>query len=801
MVAHVAARSRRRPRRVTVDWALFVACSTGLVAGLGLALAGAGRAAEVVWSLSATVALVAVLVATAVALRERRVGVDVLAALALGGVVAIGEYAAAAVIALMVATGRLLESWAASRAEADLRRLLAHAPQVVHRYGAGGIDSPPLESVTGGDLLLVKPGEIVPVDGRLESETAVLDLSSLTGESVPVTASRNELVESGAVNAGGPFDLRAISTAAESTFAGIVRLVSSAIADRPPFVRMADRYAAAFVPFSLLLCGVAWAASGTAERAVAVLVVATPCPLILAAPIALVAGLSRTARSGVIVKGGGVLERLATATVLVFDKTGTVTRGEPVVSEVVPAPGRGSDEVLRLAAGLEQTSPHVLASAIVRAGSERGLELPWPENVSEVLGKGAAGTVDGHVVRVGRGEWLAAGRLPWTRRVRRRAEMDSSMTVYAEVDGELAGVLLLEDPLRPDAARSIRELRAAGISRIVMASGDRQAVAESVGAVVGVDQVLAERSPADKVESVRLERQRGTTVMVGDGVNDAPALAVADVGIALGARGASASSETADVVVTLDRIDPIVAALKTARRSRRIALESVTVGMGLSVAAMGVAAAGLLAPLPGAITQEAIDVVVILNALRALLAPRQSATISPGEAALGHLMAEDHERLRPHLAEIRSIADELEELEPAEARSRLAALERFLVNDLLPHERREQEDFYPVVARLLGGRDPVGAMSRTHVEIDHLVAMLGRLVHDLGPGGPDDEERRELRRILYGLHAVLILHFAQEDEGYLSMVPEEPALEAQRDAPALAVPGAQGRRVSRVTKE
>lgn len=758
--------------RLGRDWALLALLTAAFLAGVAARLAGASTLSNLLWSAAAGIALVTVLAAVASTLRARRVGVDLLAAVALGGTVAVGEYAAASVIALMVATGRLLESWASARAEADLKRLLQHAPHAVHRYEEGQLADPPLQSVVPGDLLLVKPGEIVPVDGRVESESAVLNMASLTGESLPVSLSSNEVVESGAVNTGGPFDLRAISTAADSTFAAIVQMVSGAVSERAPFVRLADRFAAAFIPVSLALAAVAWAVTGSAVRAVAVLVVATPCPLILAAPIAMVAGISRLSRLGVIVKGGGVLERLATARVLVFDKTGTVTRGEPRVTEVVPATGLSADEVLRYAASLEQISSHVLASALVRSAAERRLALSWPSQAEELFGAGAAGLVDGLRVRVGRAEWLGQARSSFTRRIRRRAELESLMSIYVEVDGRFAGAVLLEDPLRPDAARCIRELRSAGVGRVVMATGDKSAVANTVGEVLGVDQVLAERSPAEKVEVVRLERVRGTTVMVGDGVNDAPVLAVADVGIALGARGASASSDAADVVVTVDRVDRVVDVLRVAHRSRRIALESVTAGMAMSLAAMAVAAMGFLPALPGAIVQEGIDLIVIVNALRTLLRPRGATGFSSAEAELGRRLAEEHTQLAPQLAEIREVADKLEELAPKDACSRLYALERFLVDELLPHERLEQEEFYPVVARLVGGRDPVGPMTRAHVEIAHLASVFSRILEDLAESGPDEDQRRDLRRVLYGLHAVLVLHFAQEDEGYLSIVPE-----------------------------
>ena len=384
-------------------------------------------------------------------------------------------------------------------------------------------------------------------------------------------------------------------------------------------MRLADRYAGVFLGVALALAGAAWAFSGDLERAVAVLVVATPCPLILAAPVAIVSGLSRAARRGVVVKGGAALEQLASGEILLFDKTGTITAGHPRVADILTATDMSADDVLRYAASLDQVSPHVLAAAVVRAARARGLALSLPDDVEEVPGHGVRGRVDGHVVAVGKAGWTSAASAPgWTRTVRRRAALDGALTIFVDVDGAPVGALLLDDPIRPDAARTIRQLRRDGIRRIVMVTGDREENAQTVGAVIGVDDVFAERTPAEKVEAVRLEKRAGNTIMVGDGINDAPALALADVGVAVGARGATASSEAADVVLTVDRLDRLGEAVVIARRSRRIALESVVVGIGLSLAAMVAAAFGYLPPVWGALLQELIDVAVILNALRAL---------------------------------------------------------------------------------------------------------------------------------------------------------------------------------------
>ena len=758
---------------------LLVLTTAALVAGVLLQLSGQPGPADVAWAAGTAVALVPLLVDVVRDLIRRNVGVDLIALLAMGGAVALRQYAVGSVIAVMLASGRALEEYASTRANRELSSLLSRAPHLVHRYEDGNLTSPPIDEVRAGDLLLVKPGEILPVDGVVASEMVVLDESAITGESRPAERGRGDRARSGAVNAGSAFDLRAVATAEESTYAGIVRLVREAQEQKAPFVRLADRYALLFIPFTLAIAGLAWAVTGDSMRALAVLVVATPCPLILAAPIAIVSGISRAAHMGVIVKDGGALETLARGRVLLFDKTGTLTAGSPRLASVDVFGSFSSDDVVRLAASLDQVSPHVLAAAIVRASRERGLPLTFPAEVVERPGAGIRGTVDGRPVRLGSSAWVSRGRdaPPRVRETRRRAAMEGSSNVFVGIDGEFAGALVLDDPIRADTPRAIRALRRAGIERVVMVTGDHPDVAETVGAAIGADAVLAERSPEEKVAAVQAERIDGVTIMVGDGINDAPALAVADVGVAMGARGATASSETADVVVMVDRLDRLVTALRAAQRSRAIAVQSVLAGMGLSCAAMIAAAFGLLPPIAGAILQEAIDVAVILNALRALYGDGPAVKVQPAEAEMGRRYRQEHLTLLPMIDEIRLTADGLgdggadrAEATAEEPRASLERVQRFLVDELLPHERAEEATVYPAVSRVMGGEDPMASMSRAHMEIGHLARVYGQLLDGLPPGGPDPDDVPDLRRVLYGLHAVLKLHFAQEEEAYLSLV-------------------------------
>ena len=602
---------------------LAFACLALIALGGALSLLGAGAAGKAVWAATVVLMLVPLTWSIARTLAQGRVGVDAIALVAMAGALAVGEYLAGAVIALMLSGGNALEASAARRARRELTALVERMPTIAHRRGGGGWEEVPVESLAPGDTVLVRAGELVPVDGAVRSPEAVLDESALTGESLPATRPRGAAVQSGVANAGGAFELTATRPAAESAYANLVRLVRAAETQRAPFIRLADRYAAFFLPLTLAIAAAAWIGSGDAVRAVAVLVVATPCPLILAAPIAIVSGVSRAARAGVIVKGGTAIERLGEARTVLLDKTGTLTLGAPAIERVVVFGERDEAEVLRLAASLDQLSAHVLAEALVHEAERRGLALTEPSDVVEEPGQGIEGRVEGLRVAVGSAAWLS-------RRGYDSAVLNGAADGQAEaglarvaigIDGEVAALVVMADRLREDARELAGELRAAGIERVSMVTGDRREVAERIASETGLDEVFAEQSPEQKLEVVRAMRADpalAPVVMVGDGVNDAPALALADVGIAMSGPGATVSSDTADAVITVDRIDRVAGAVRIGRRALGIARQSVLFGIGLSLVAMAFAALGYIPPVAGALLQEGIDVAVILNALRAL---------------------------------------------------------------------------------------------------------------------------------------------------------------------------------------
>jgi heavy metal translocating P-type ATPase len=600
----------------TIRPLLAAIAALGLAAGGAAWFAGHGALAEAIWTAATLPVLLALMAEIVTSLRRGDVGLDLVAALSMTAALAFGEELAAAIVALMYAGGQYLEAFAERRARREMTALLARVPRSAMRHRDDALEEVPLGLIRAGDRLLVRRGDVVPVDGTVASGLAVLDQSALTGEALPVQLKPNEAVLSGSTNVGEAFDLRASRRADESTYAGIIRLVEAAQRSRAPMARLADRYALLFLAVTVALAAAAWMMSGDPVRAVAVLVAATPCPLILAVPVALVSGLSRAAKLGILIKGGKAIEALAAVRALVLDKTGTLTLGQARLAALQPAAGISADELLRLAASLDQASQHIIAQTIVAEAHARAMKLTVPSEVVESPGEGVSGRVDGRAVVVGGPGFVAgkigeAGMLPGER-------PPGAIAVAVARDGRFAGMLILADELRAGTEALLRALRELGLERIVLATGDRADVARTISASLSIDLVRAELTPDQKILAVLSERKNGPVMMVGDGVNDAPALAAADVGVAMGAKGAAGAAEAADVVLLVDQLDRILPAIRIARRARYIALESVVAGIGLSLIAMLAAAFGFLAPVEGALLQEAIDVAVIFNALRAL---------------------------------------------------------------------------------------------------------------------------------------------------------------------------------------
>ncbi len=582
---------------------------TGLALGLGLL--GRFYAFETLSFVSfaggAAIGLglsIALLVA---AVRNGEFGSDVLALISIIATTLTNEWLAASVIALMLAGGRALESWAEGRARSQLEALLARAPRIAHLISENGeIKDVALELVAAGNRLLVRSGEVVPIDGRLSTD-GTFDESALTGEPMPQLHVSGVEISSGVVNTGGEVEIVATDTAENSTYSNLIRLVAQAQASSSNGVRIANTWAVRFVPFAIGLAGAAWLISGKVSNAVAVIVAATPCPLILAVPVAVIAGMSKASTRGAIVKGGGALESLARVKTVLLDKTGTLTQGGPEITDISFAPGADENHIITLAASLEQSSPHVVAQAIVLEAKRRGLRLVRATDVHEDHGTGLTGTIGGSRVYVGHPKHALPA---W-------AKIDHALIVSVIVNEELLAVLGLDDPLRAEASQTIANLRKLGVTRIAMVSGDRKSTADSIAGELGLDEVFSECRPEDKLNIVRAEMKAttGTVIAVGDGINDAPALAAATVGVAMGARGATAASEAADVVIVEDSIAHLADAIDVAQGSRSRALQAAGVGMTLATFAMLLGAFGFFNATASAVTQELIDAAAILWAL------------------------------------------------------------------------------------------------------------------------------------------------------------------------------------------
>jgi heavy metal translocating P-type ATPase len=596
--------------------------AVGLFFALFLSLAGYGDFSEKLLFVIVVVGSIPMFVRIFQSIRQGVFGVDIIAACAIVASVLLGEYVAGAIIIIMLSGGEALEDFALSRAKRHLESLLSRAPTIAHKRVDDALVDVRADEVQPDDIVLVKTGEIVPVDGILEDEEATLDESALTGEALPAEKHRYMHISSGVLNMGGVFALRAIHTSDESAYGRIIALVKQASSSRPPMVRLADRYAVWFNIFTLMMAAGAWAYYSDPSRALAVLVVASPCPLILAVPIAVMSAISAAAKKGVVVKDGGVLERLARVKAFVFDKTGTLTFGIPQVLEVVGLGDVPKEEVLRDAASVEQLSNHVLAVAVVGEAQRQNIRTEYPTSFSEKIGNGVQGVVFGNDVVVGKDEYLREMGVVMSDNamlIVRKCREQGQMAVFVARKRTIIGAFLLGDVVREGAKKVVEDLRQNGVQHVALLTGDVRKNAERVAHELKVSQVCAECLPEMKVEEVqRIRKEYGMVAMVGDGINDAPALAVADVGIAMTSRGETAATDAADVVITIDAVERARDVYFIAQNMLRIAMQSIVFGMGASVVLMVFAFFGYIQPAFGAILQEVVDVVVILNALRVL---------------------------------------------------------------------------------------------------------------------------------------------------------------------------------------
>ncbi|MBL3529737.1 cadmium-translocating P-type ATPase [Companilactobacillus zhachilii] len=541
-------------------------------------------------------------------LKSGNFGIDLLAITAIVATISLGQYWAGWIVLLMLTGGDTLEEYAANKAKSELKSLLDNTPSKAHLLDNGHVKDIDIDDVKIGDELLIRPKEQVPVDGTVYEGQSEVDESSLTGESVPINVAEGKYVMSGSINGENPFKIRAEKIAADSEYQAIVKLVKESETHPAHFVRLADRYAVPFTLIAYVIAGIAWYISKDPVRIAQVLVVASPCPLILAAPIAFVSGMSRTSRNGIIIKSGTALEKLNSANTVAFDKTGTITMGKLVVNQFKTANDFKPETVMSYAASIEQNSSHVMAEAIVNYAKNRNLSIINAEDLKEVTAEGIVGKIDGHVVKVGQGKFVTDEPVD---------EVEGS-GVYISIDGKYAGVYSLLDKIRPESKSTIQKLKDFGIKNILMISGDKKEATELVASEVGITKAYPSSLPADKVKIINgLDKEYHPTVMVGDGVNDAPALALADVGIAMGYKGANAASESADAVILQDDLSKVSLVVKIARDTMKVAREAVLIGIFICIALMIVAAFGLIPTIIGALLQEVVDTVAILYALRA----------------------------------------------------------------------------------------------------------------------------------------------------------------------------------------
>ncbi|MCH4171370.1 MAG: cadmium-translocating P-type ATPase [Lactobacillus sp.] len=540
-------------------------------------------------------------------LKSGRYGIDLLAIMAIVATLVVGEYWASLMILVMLTGGDALEDYATRKAGQELKSLLDNSPQLAHKQTAAGLTDIVASAVAVGDTLVVKPNELVPVDGEIIAGEANFDESSLTGEARPVFKQVGDKLLSGSVNGSGAITMTARHTAADSQYQALVKLVATAQDQPAKFVRMADRYAVPFTIIAIVIAAFAWVISGNPVRFAEVLVVASPCPLILAAPIALVAGMSRASRSGIVIKAGAVVEKMALAKTVAFDKTGTLTQGKLLVSKVVPIGGFTAEQLCLLAASVEQQSTHVLARSLVAyVGAD---QLKTATEVQEQPAQGVQAMIGAQLVKVGKASFA---------QVPAAMPLPDQTAIYVSVAGAYAGYITFADQLRPEAETTLERLRHQGLKHLMMLTGDQSAVAKAVGHQLDLDEIHGNCLPEDKINLIKATpKAYHPVIMVGDGINDAPSLAAADVGIAMGAHGATAASESADVVILKDDLEKVATAIQISQETMKIAKQDVIVGIIILVILMLIATTGVIPALVGAICQEVVDVITILLALKA----------------------------------------------------------------------------------------------------------------------------------------------------------------------------------------
>jgi heavy metal translocating P-type ATPase len=596
------------------SYKLFSFAMLAVITAAALQLSKQQPSANSILALASVIALFPLVTRMIKDIRDGTYGVDILAALAIGTSVVLQQYWAAIIVVIMLTGGESLEVFAARRARSELRDLLKRAPQQAHVVRKGKVMDVRASAIIERDKIIIKPGEVVPADAVITEGMGSFDEASLTGESLPQTKQAGDQILSGSINIDGLITAQAIHTAADSQYQQIVRLVEAAADNPAPFARLADRYSIPFTVVSLTIAGVAWVLTKQPIRFLEVIVVATPCPLILATPIALIAGMSRAARDGIIIKTGTALEKLAQAKTFAFDKTGTLTYGTPEFDAVTAFSPFQKQEVVAYAAALEHASNHVLAKAIIGEAERQRLKLPKTKHIREIAGRGLEAHVQGKDIVVGRYSLLAERNVTMPKQFKHTSVMQTA--TYIAIDGQLAGYITFKDRVRTETKPALAALKQLGIKRTLMVTGDNKATAKAIATELGIKDFVAETLPGDKLRAIEGIKER-PLAFVGDGVNDAPVLTAADVGIALGARGSTAASESADVVVMKDDFSYVVRAVSLSKRAFRIATQSIAIGIGLSVVLMLVFSTGRFSPVTGAITQEAVDVIVIFNALRA----------------------------------------------------------------------------------------------------------------------------------------------------------------------------------------